>query len=391
MSVLFGNNNAGQSTANAATAELRKISLPDIEQMKVNLEQEVLQGKITPEEAATYLQEASKMADINVDPSLYAAQKSSLSDYGDIIANKGLTAADQAKLGQIASQEQTQQRGAREAILQNAQARGVGGSGMELASQMENQQASATRQSQRDMDVAAIAQQNALSALQAQGQLGGQMQAQQFGQQAQQAQAQDAIAAFNAQNRQNVSNLNVQNRNQAQAANLGAAQTLANQNIATRNLQQTTNKALPQQQFANEVAKAGGIASGLQTQASLEAKAQQSKNAGIDSLIGTGLQAGATMYASDKNLKKDIKPFDSRAFLDELTGKNYNYKNDKFGKGPQVGIIAQDLEKVAPQAVINTSEGKMVDGSKLSGPIMANLADINQRIAALEDLKKGKK
>lgn len=391
MSVLFGSSNAGEDTSTAAIQALSDVKLPNIEDMRLNLEQQVLQGVLTPEQAQLYLQEASKMADINVDPSLYAAQKEALGGYQDIIANKGLDATAQAQLGQIAAQEQTQARGAREAILQNAQARGVGGSGIELASQMQAQQASAGQQAQRDMDVAANAQQRALQALQASGQLGGQMQSQQFSQQAQQAQAQDAINAFNAQNRQAVGNLNVQNRNIAQATNLANAQNISNQNVATRNQQQQFNRSLGQQQFQNEIARAGGVASGLQNQANLQAGNQRAQNEGIDRLVGTGLTAGATAFASDENLKKDIKPFDSRAFLDELTGRNYKYKDEKFGKGPQVGIVAQDLEKVAPGAVMDTEEGKMVDSGKLAGVAMANLADINQRLKALEDLKKGKK
>jgi len=397
MSVLFGSSNAGEDTSTAAIQALSDVKLPDIESMKLNLEQQVSQGIITPEEAQLYLQEASKMADINVDPSLYAAQKEALGGYQDIIANKGLDATAQAQLGQIATQEQTQSRGAREAILQNAQARGVGGSGIELASQMQAQQASAGQQAQRDMDVAANAQQRALQALQASGQLGGQMQSQQFSQQAQQAQAQDAINAFNTKNRQEVENLKVQNRNIAQATNLANAQSISDKNIDIRNKQQQFNKNLPQQQFQNEITRAGGVASGLQSRANLQAGNQRAENEGIDRLVGTGLTAGATAFAgakafaSDENLKKDIKPFDSRAFLDELTGRNYKYKDEKFGKGPQSGIMAQDLEKVAPGAVINTDEGKMVDSNKLANVAMANLADINQRLKALEDLKKGKK
>lgn len=391
MSMLFGSSDAGEDTSAAAIKALSEVQLPDIESMRLNLEQQVLQGVVTPEEAQTYLQQASEMANINVDPSLYASQKEALAGYKDIIANKGLDAISQAQLGQIASQEQAQARGAREAILQNAQARGVGGSGLELASQMQAQQAGASQQSQRDMDVAANAQQRALQALQASGQLGGQMQSQQFGQQAQQAAAQDAINAFNAQNRQQVSNLNVQNRNIAQAQNLAAQQNLANQNVATRNAQQQFNQALPQQQFQNAIARAGGVASGLQNQAQLQSANQRSQNEGIDRLVGTGLTAGATFAASDERLKKNIEPFDSKAFLDELTGRNYKYKDEKFGKGPQIGVMAQDLEKVVPSAVEDTNEGKMINGAKVANIAMANLADINERLKALEELKKGKK
>lgn len=389
MSVLFGSKNYGQSESAQAVAALKNIKLPDIEEMKINLEQQVSQGILTPEQAQLYLQEASQMVGIETDPSLYAAQKEALSGYQDIIANKGLDATAQAQLGQIASQEQAQSRGAREAIIQNAQARGMGGSGIELASQMQAQQASAGQQAQRDMDVAANAQQRALQALQASGQLGGQMQSQQFSQKAQQASAQDAINAFNAQNRQAVGNLNVQNRNTAQTANLANAQNISNQNVATRNQQQQFNRNLGQQQFQNEIARAGGVAQGLGNQAKIQADATVAKNQGMDQLIGTGLTAAATF--SDERVKKNIEPFDSRQFLNELTGYKYDYKNKNMGQGKQVGVMAQDLEKGAPQAVIDTPEGKLVDYNALGGPILASMSDLNERLAALEELKKGKK
>ena len=53
---------------------------------------------------------------------------------------------------------------------------------------------------------------------------------------------------------------------------------------------------------------------------------------------------------------------DIDGFLDSLYAHQYNYKNDAHGKGKQVGVMAQDLEKtqLGKQMVENTPEGKQM-------------------------------
>src|SRR5690606_16028160 len=238
------------------------------------------------------------------------------------IGEGGLTAADRAALASIQSQEQAAARGAREAIIADAQARGMGGSGLELMAQLKNQQDAATRQAQRDLDVAALAQERALAAIQAAGQLGGNIQRQDFSQQFQQAQAQDAINEFNTQNMNQVGLANTQARNEAQRANLAEKQRIADANVALRNQQQQYNRQLLQQDFENRYRKAGGTAAAYQNLAGqYNANAAQNLN-----LVGSAIQAGATAYAaSDENLKEDISDFDASAFLDSLTPSKFNY------------------------------------------------------------------
>lgn len=178
------------------------IETPEIEDMKLQLQQLVLQGSITPEQAEAAIAGRSEMNEIVSDPRFKQNQMDALLGLQEISDSGGMTAADEANLSKIQSQEDASARGKREAILQNAQSRGLGGSGLELMSQMQNQQDAATRQSQRDMDVAGMAQQRALEALMQQGQLSGQIQNQDFNQKAQTAQANDAISKFNAQNTQ---------------------------------------------------------------------------------------------------------------------------------------------------------------------------------------------
>ncbi len=96
--------------------------------------------------------------------------------------------------------------------------------------------------------------------------------------------------------------------------------------------------------------------------------------------------AGAAKLASDEGLKANIKDGDkaARRAMESLSAKTYNYKDEKFGRGSQLGIIAQDLEKVVPDAVVNTPEGKMVHAGKLGGANTAMIAALGRRLLKLE-------
>lgn len=373
-----GNNSKAADARQGATDQLSSLQLPDISQMQLQLEELVQQGVITPEQAQTYLVEQSDLNNISTDPKLRQAQLDALFGLQDISSSGGLTAADQAQLGQIKTQEDAAQRGAREAILQNAQARGLGGSGIELMAQLQNQQDAATRQSQRDLDVAGMAQNRALQALQQAGSLGGQIQAQDFGQKAAIAEANDAISKFNAQNSQNVALENTKAKNIAQAQNLQEKQRVADANAATRNTQQQYNKGLQQQQFENAYKKAGGVSGALQNQAQGFNQAGQ----GIQSLIGTGLGAAAAF--SDEEVKEEVKDFDPSEFLDSLTSVKFKYKDPSMGAGKQIGVMAQDIEKEAPQMVVDTPDGKVVDYNKAGGPLLASMSSLHERLKKLE-------
>jgi hypothetical protein len=378
---LFGK--GGKDYVADAAKEIQNVGLPDMEEQKLLLQQYVEQGILTPEQAQAQLLSGNAYDDMELDTEGKQAQIAALQKLSEIGNEGGLTASDKSKLQAIQSQEQTAARGARESILQNAAARGVGGSGLELMSQMQNQQDAATRQSARDLDVAAQAQERALQAIQAAGQMGGQMNQQQFGQQAQIADSQNEISRFNAANKQNVNMANVAANNQAQASNLASKQNVANANVDQANKQQQYNKELAQQGFNNQMSKAQGVASAKTAQGQ---QANQDRE-GSKNLFGSLLGAGATAFAkSDEDSKENVEDFDPSEFLDSITGYKYKYKNPKDGKGKQVGVMAQDLEKEVPQMVEDTPEGKMVDYSpaKAGGPIFASLGDLHERIKRLE-------
>lgn len=334
---------------------------------------------------------------IQTDPRLMQAQMDSLQGLQDIYSSGGLTATDKARLGQISDDEQTSQRGAREAILQNAQARGIGGSGIELANQLMSSQESARNQNRRDMDVASMAEERALQALMQSGQLGGQISDRQFGQQAQAASAKDAISQFNAANTQQANANNAGFGQQVGLRNADTRQDVSNKSTDISNRQQDQNTGAVQQDFSNKqgIAQAQSDIQMAKSKAAAEEAARRQKMVG-DAISGavegaaniyTGGLAGAAKQVatkSDRNAKKNIEKFDAGAMLDKLVPSKYKYKDPSDGDGEQVGIMAQDLEKGAPQMVEDTPDGKVVDYNKAGGPIFASLANLHERLKKME-------
>jgi len=392
MSMITGDKEKSQEKAiKEITGLAKQVQLPDINQMKLDLDTLVLEGEITPEEAQAVLLERSAMEGISTDPRLKDAQMAALQGLQEIVDGEGLTARDKANLARIQTEVGSQAKGAREAILQNAQQRGVGGSGLELMAQLEAQQSAATRGSQMGLETAAMAQERALQALQQAGTLGGQLRTQEFGEQSDVAKAKDAIARFNQDASQQAQMANVSARNKAQELNLSERQRIADKNTELRNAEQQANKNLAQIQYDNEMKKLGAVSGALGQQAQMYGQQAQART----DLLGTAAQSGATAYASDVNVKKDIEKADISSMLDKLTGYKYSYKKPSLhGEGPQVGVMAQDLEKseLGSQAVAEDMDGvKRVDYNKLGGPILAALAEINKRVNSLEDKKEEKK
>lgn len=361
------------------------IKVPDIKDMQLQLETLVQQGVLTPEDAQAALAESSKMNGISLDPNLKKAQMDALSGLQDISSGGGLSASDKANLSHINSDEMTQQRGQREAILNNAQSRGLGGSGLELMAQLQNQQDSATRQSQKDLDVAGMAQNRALQALQQGGQLAGQIGAQDFGQQAQVAGANDAISKFNTQNQQQMNLTNTAAHNAAQAQNLSEKQRVADQSAQIKNAQQANNKNLIQQNYNNQMQRAGGQQGVANTNSSIKGANSAGQAGAWNDTVGMGADALAAVF-SDERGKKDIKEIDPSDFLDNITGYKFKYKDKKHGEGEKMSIMAQDAMKsdLGSDMVIGTDDGLAIDTTKAVGPLLASVASLNKRIRKIE-------
>ncbi|MBL1214955.1 MAG: tail fiber domain-containing protein [Ignavibacteriae bacterium] len=88
---------------------------------------------------------------------------------------------------------------------------------------------------------------------------------------------------------------------------------------------------------------------------------------------GSGTYTGTWSQVSDEKCKKNINPLKSALKkIDQLRGVEFNWKSDEypnknFDSKVHVGLIAQEVEKIAPDLVVtNTDDLKSVEYSKLT-------------------------
>lgn len=288
-----GDRNQSIAAQEAALQALAGVNTPSVEQMQLALQQYQSAGKLTPEQETALQQAQSQLNGYKTDPRLVQAQASALQSLQDR-GKQGLTAQDIAALNQERNSTNQNIQSNNAAILASQAARGQLDSGNTLAAQLMGSQAAANREAQQGDNTAAMAQQNALSAMTQAGNMAGSMNTQQFGQAAQIAAAQDAINRFNTQNSQSVNNQNVQTNNAAQQYNLNNAQNIANANTGVANSQQQYNKGLYQTVFNDQLNKAkavGGQDNSMSNMYANNANATSNMWSGMGNAAGQGVAA----------------------------------------------------------------------------------------------------
>lgn len=394
----------GSGAQEQALAEFNGIMLPSVEDQQLDLAQNEYLGDYQAQLESAINQEDSEMSGISTDPRLRDAQLGALDQISQF-GETGFSPAEQAALREARRDAAGEAQAKSSQLLDEFSRRGMGGSGAELAARLQAGQSSADRLSQEGDRLAQMSQERALNALSQQATLGSQIRGQDFGEQSDIARAQDAINQFNTANQQQVQSRNVGASNDASLRNLGEKQRIGESNTGLSNQQQQYNKELLQKKFNNEMSKAGAKAG----QYNAIAQAQQADAANDAAMTGALIGAGGTIAgaaiggpagaaagnkignaagksASDERVKKDVKPFDVESFLESLGGVEFHYKEPKkHGEGKQVGVMAQDVEKEAPQLVEEDEEGtKIIDYNKAGGPIFASLAGMHERLKKLE-------
>jgi hypothetical protein len=162
-----------------------------------------------------------------------------------------------------------------------------------------------------------------------------------------------------------------------------ATQSLGNMIIGERGNELNATNTARGQAMGGFNSIAGGARSDL---AAEEAKNQAARDRTMGMLQG-GINAGIMAF-SDRRLKTGIADGgkDADDFVKGLRAYRYRYTDEKHGKGEQLGIMAQDLERtrLGKQAVIDTPAGKAVHGAKLAGA----LAAVTARLGELEGGRK---
>ncbi len=93
--------------------------------------------------------------------------------------------------------------------------------------------------------------------------------------------------------------------------------------------------------------------------------------------------ASAYLTSSDSNLKKDITTYvpNGNAW-DDLRGVRFTWKKDDR---KDVGFIAQELEKVIPEAVVRNEDGEVhIEPTKLLPLLVETVKDLRARVSTLE-------
>lgn len=359
------------------------IEPPNLADLRVQLDPYIQRGQLDPQDVETVQQGDSAYSTIAEDPTLRGGQLDALSQIQATANAGGLDARARAGIEDALEAARTENRGAQGAILANARARGIAGSDLETVSRLVASQGANQASSRAALDVAALREQRRDQALRDSASLSSQIRGQDFSNNSQRASAQDAISRFNAANRQDVANRNVDARTDADRFNQIQRQDISNRNTDTRNDQERYNKGLPLDIFGLQQ----GVARDRNADARRRDELDQNRSANSTNAI-LGLVGTAASFFSDERAKEDIQPIDSRKMLEELSGYSYDYKDPSMGAGPQVGVMAQDLERSPFAGAVGEDPGtgmKTVDGGKLAGSMTGLLADINRRLSELED------
>jgi len=233
------------------------------------------------------------MNDVSVDPRYKDQQLAQLSALAELRDKGGLNLTDKANLQGIQNDEAAQAQAGRASILQQAQMRGTGGGNLAIMDMLNANQGSANRQSQRDMQIAGMAQDRALQAGNMAATQSAGMSKQDFDQQAQVAAARDTAAKFNAgmantNNQFNANqNINVQQANQQKNQGVNNATALAKNNSQTMN-----RYTMPTQSFAQGAQKASGQANVGLSAAEIAAKQQSDAKKAQSGLWGGAFSTG---------------------------------------------------------------------------------------------------
>lgn len=352
---------------------------PKLEELRAQLVPLVLQGVLSPEQAETIMADPSAYTQIEEDPTLRGRQVDALSRYGEIAEAGGLDAQARAGIADALTQQQTASRGASEAIMANARARGQGGTDLEFVNRLLAQQGAAQRGSQAALTTAAEGQRRRDVALAAMADVAGGVRSQDYQKAATEAAAVDQINRFNTANQQQQANLNTTVSNAAAERNLQEQQRISDANLAARN-----NLILPaanlRQNFNTQQITNTGQANAATT------AAQASNNQLYGGLLSTAGQIGSAYATSDERAKTEVRDLSPGELLDEITGKKFRYRPGRGEPtGQMAGVMAQDVERAAPGAVAEGPDGmKRVDVGQLGGLMLAALADVHQRLKNVE-------
>lgn len=295
-----GQDSAATDVLQGQLSKLNALPTPSASQLTLpQLQQFVVAGIMTPEEANSYLVNNNAYDTLTADNTGLDTELSTIGELQNMVNSGGLDAEEAANIQQILNTMSTTESGNNAAIVADNARRGVGNSGLTMAARLAENQNDATNANTNALGVAAQGEAAKLAELNALGTQGANVQGQEYTAGANKASAANAIAQFNAQEKQQEENLNVNAANAAKAANLSNAQDVSNKNTVTAQTQEESIPAAQQQAFQDALQKATAGTTAASTLAQQEEQTGQ-QNAGIlGGLLGTAGTIGAAELAGN--------------------------------------------------------------------------------------------
>lgn len=318
-----------------ALAAYQAANVPTVASGTVSdLPMQSVQGTVTPSNIAVANQDPTAFNKISLDPATRAAQMSALGQYTDIANTGGLDANAKLALQQAMDTANAQSRGAQGAIQNSAQAMGQGGGDFALTQRAIAAQGASNTGATEGLQTAAMAEANRQAALNQMANIGGGINASDYGQAANKAASTNAINATNTAATNAANTGNVANKIQTGEFNTGIAQNVNAANTAAGQNRVYYNANLPQQQFNNELNKAGGIAGVSTSQANAAQNATNSNNAFTGQLLGTAGMIGGGMMGGPAGAMA------GKAAADAATGGGQQHSGAIIGQNPSVGTVS---------------------------------------------------
>jgi hypothetical protein len=290
-----------QSAANAAylaaAQEIQAVGAPPNMAAQIVLNKFSQAGLYTPALQQAIAQ--TMPANVTTNPSLQNAQMAALTQMQQV-AGGGMNPQQLAALTQGQQAGAQAQQAQQQQIMQNMQARQMGGSGAEFAQRLMAAQGGANMASNAGIQAAGNASANALNAMSQGGNLANQIQGQQFSQNMQNAQLQNATQKFNIQNALGTQAANVQAQNYGNLYNLGTQQQLANLNTQTANADLYRQLQGQQQTWQDQMQQATALANAKMGQGNAYQNIAN-QTAGTFQGVGSGLGNAVSAYGNAAN------------------------------------------------------------------------------------------
>jgi hypothetical protein len=103
-------------------------------------------------------------------------------------------------------------------------------------------------------------------------------------------------------------------------------------------------------------------------------------------VVAKVLTSGAWQQLSDTSLKENIAPLENPIEkIKMINGVSFNWINQDLGAGSQIGVLAQEVEQVLPEAVSTNEEGnKMISYASLIPLLIESIKEQQKAIDALK-------